>query len=37
MSRKYSNKKILKLTRQQIMMVEDRYYSRYNKITIQRR
>ena len=31
MSRKHKHKKILKLTRQQIMMIEDEWYDRYNK------
>lgn len=29
--RKYSHKKILKLTRQQIMLVEDEWYDKFNK------
>jgi hypothetical protein len=29
--RKYKSKKIIKLTRQQIMMIEDEWYDRYNK------
>ncbi len=32
MPRKYSHKKIIKLTRQQIMMIEDEWYERYNKV-----
>lgn len=30
MPRKYSSKKIIKLTRQQILMIEDEWYRRYN-------
>jgi len=30
-SRKYTSKKIIKLTRQQIMMIEDEWFDRYNK------
>jgi hypothetical protein len=29
--RKYSHKKILKLTRQQIMLVEDEWYDKFNR------
>ena len=31
MSRKHSHTKIIKLTRQQIMMIEDKWYDRYNR------
>ena len=30
--RKHSHNKIIKLTRQQIMMVEDEWYDRYNRV-----
>ena len=30
-SRKYTSKKIIKLTRQQIMMIEDEWFDRYNR------
>ena len=30
-TRKYTSKKIIKLTRQQIMMIEDEWFDRYNK------
>ena len=29
--RKYTSKKIIKLTRQQIMMIEDEWFDRFNK------
>ena len=29
-TRKYTSKKIIKLTRQQIMMIEDEWFDRYN-------
>tara|TARA_B100000287_G_scaffold263639_1_gene248086 strand:- start:309 stop:449 length:141 start_codon:yes stop_codon:yes gene_type:complete len=29
--RKYTSKKIIKLTRQQIMMIEDEWFDRYNR------
>tara|TARA_R100001463_G_scaffold62043_1_gene114945 strand:- start:1639 stop:1767 length:129 start_codon:yes stop_codon:yes gene_type:complete len=32
MNRKYKSKKIIKLTRQEIMMIEDEWYDRYNKV-----
>ena len=31
MARKYSSKKIIKLTRQQIIAIEDEWYDRFNK------
>ena len=31
MARKYSSKKIIKLTRQQIMMIEDEWNNRFNR------
>jgi hypothetical protein len=31
MPRKYTSNKIIKLTRQQIMLVEDEWYDRFNK------
>ena len=31
MARKYSSKKIIKLTRQQIMMIEDEWFDRFNR------
>ena len=31
MARKYSSQKIIKLTRQQIMMIEDEWFDRFNK------
>ncbi len=31
MPRKYSSKKIIKLTRQQILMIEDEWFDRYNR------
>ena len=30
-SRKHTHKKILKFTRQQIMMIEDEWYDRFNR------
>ena len=30
-TRKYTSKKIIKLTRQQIMMIEDEWFDRYNR------
>ena len=30
--RKHSHDKIIKLTRQQIMMIEDEWYDRYNRV-----
>lgn len=30
-TRKYTSKKIIKLTRQQIMMIEDEWFDRFNK------
>ena len=30
-SRKYTSKKIIKLTRQQIMMIEDEWFDRFNR------
>ncbi len=35
MSRKFKHNKILKLTRQQQLMIEDEWYARYNKFTNQ--
>ena len=32
-SRKFTHKTVLKLTRQQIMLIEDEWWDRYNKIT----
>ena len=31
MPRKHSHNKIIKLTRQQILMIEDQWWARYNK------
>ena len=31
MPRKYSTKKIIKLTRQQIIMIEDEWFDRFNR------
>ena len=31
MARVYSSKKIIKLTRQQIMMIEDEWFDRFNR------
>ena len=30
-SRKHSHKKVIKLTKRQIMMIEDEWYAKYNK------
>ena len=35
-SRKYTHKAVLKLTRQQILMIEDEWWDKYNKETYKR-